>query len=136
MSDSNNHWTIPSLKEYLLTLINENDRRYGQQFDSSTVVVNAALAAAKEAVIKAENATEKRFENVNEFRATLADQQRTLMPRNESELQMASLSARIKSLELSLTEDKGTKIGESVLFSYIVGAVGIILTIIAFILKK
>lgn len=60
--------------------------------------VNAALTAAKEAVLKAEVAAEKRFESVNEFRATLADQQRSLMPRNEAEIKFNAIEGSIKLL--------------------------------------
>lgn len=57
--------------------------------------VSAALAAADRAVAKAEMAADKRFEQVNEFRATLADQQRTLMPRAEVEVLMRAITEKI-----------------------------------------
>lgn len=57
--------------------------------------VSAALAAADRAVQKAETASDKRFEGVNEFRATLADQQRTLMPRAEVDIIVRGLTAKI-----------------------------------------
>src|SRR5678815_6113575 len=64
----------------------ERDIRYQQRFEAQeqafriTVetaekAVMAALAAQERAVNKAEAASEKRFEGVNEFRNTLADQQ-------------------------------------------------------------
>lgn len=46
-------------------------------------MANAALQAAKEAVTKAEMATERRFESVNEFRQTLSDQAGTFISRTE-----------------------------------------------------
>ena len=64
--------------------------------------VNAALAAADRAVSKAELASEKRFESVNEFRATLSDQQRTLFPRAEAEAIFKSLEAKLESSLKSL----------------------------------
>ena len=57
--------------------------------------VSAALAAADRAVIKAEIAAEKRFDSVNEFRSLVSDQQRTLMPRVETELLIRTLNERI-----------------------------------------
>ena len=39
-------------------------------------MVEKAFASSQEAIRKAEAATEKRFESVNEFRAVLTDQQR------------------------------------------------------------
>ncbi len=53
--------------------------------------VQTASAAAEKAVLKAESAAEKRFEAVNEFRAQLADQQATFMPRELAETQIGEL---------------------------------------------
>ena len=54
-------WTIDSLKEH-----------YDQRFTDQDKAVNAALQAAKEAVIKAETAADKRFELLNELREGVA----------------------------------------------------------------
>lgn len=94
------------------------DRLYHQRFEAQAATVHAAfeahqhaislaLAAAKDAVAaalaasdravqKAEIAAEKRFEGVNEFRAALADQQRTLMPRAEVDILMRALGERME----------------------------------------
>lgn len=92
--------------EALRDLLREVDRRYEQRFIAQENAVglaltrvdkefhehiaqvrtetHAALEAADKAINKSESATEKRFESVNEFRAQLADQTRTFMPRTES----------------------------------------------------
>lgn len=67
----------------LHSLMNERDRAQAQRFQDQEKAVSAALAAAKEAVAKAEAAAEKRYESLNEFRGTLKDQQATLIPRAE-----------------------------------------------------
>jgi Flp pilus assembly protein TadB len=140
----NNRWTVETLLEYLKTLIESNDTRYGQRFEAQQVAtnaafvaqttamttafaaqkvaidaafaaqkeaVNAALAAADRAVSKAEIASEKRFDNVNEFRGTLADQQRTLMPRAEAELLFKTLSDKIDILTQESKGNSGQRIG-------------------------
>lgn len=139
-------WTIEALKEHLatlldgveerlLTVIEVNDRRYEQRFIDSQTAVSAALTAAtarsdtavatsKEAVQKAEAAAEKRFEGVNEFRETLADQQRNLMPRLESEQRMKTLEERIAKAETALISSVGAKAGGQQLWGWIVGALG------------
>ena len=72
----------------LRELLSERDRGYIERFQSSerNVVtamsaakeaVSTAMAAAEKAVTKAEGASEKRFDAVNEFRQSLADQQIT-----------------------------------------------------------
>lgn len=87
-------------------LLVEVDRRYEQRFEAQEQAVglalarvdkefhehlaqvraetHAALEAADKAIAKAETATEKRFDGVNEFRGQLADQARTFIPRAES----------------------------------------------------
>ena len=61
----------------------EREKANAQRFDAQEKAVAAALAAAKEAVLKAEVSNDKRFESVNEFRNTLKDQQGTYVTRTE-----------------------------------------------------
>jgi hypothetical protein len=81
------HNTLISLREYV-------DIR----FDAQEKAVTAALAAADRAVGKAELASEKRFDSVNEFRAALSDSSRLLMPRSEAEQGMKSMEEKLNSL--------------------------------------
>lgn len=107
-----------------------------QRFDSSDKAINAALAAAKEAVLKAEAASEKRFEAVNEFRASLSDQQRTLMPRVESELVVKNLADRLKVLEDAKTQAAGGWSGARNLWGVIVGVIGVLSIIASYFLSQ
>lgn len=106
-----------ALKDWLNQLQIANDKRYEQRFDASQKAleaafaaqkdavnaafaaqkeaINAALAAQDRAVSKAETSAEKRFEGVNEFRAQLGDQQRTLMPRSEVDVLMRGINEKI-----------------------------------------
>lgn len=120
--EMNNQWTVASLYDFFIRLIEANDTRYKQRFeDAKTAVdiafsaqkesVNSALLAAERAVLKAESASEKRFDSVNEFRNTLADQQRTLMPRAEAEIVFKTLSSRIEEIsnfqKITIGEKRG-----------------------------
>jgi len=78
-------WTIVTLKEYV-------DRRFDDQKSATDVALAAAdkmnvaaLTAAEKAVTKAEVATEKRFDSVNEFRRTLTDQANLFLQRETFE---------------------------------------------------
>jgi hypothetical protein len=75
MADSpeRNDLLIAASVEALRKLLDERDRRYEDRF-----------TAMDTAVTKAEVATEKRFDSMNEFRGTLSDQAATLMPRAEA----------------------------------------------------
>ena len=87
----------------LETLLNEREDRTKERFATMKVAVDAALAAADRAVTKAEIATEKRFEGVNEFRETLRDQASTLMPRTEYEVQYTALVEKVAAIDRRLT---------------------------------
>jgi hypothetical protein len=133
-------WTIDSALTHVLTLMDANDKRYEQRFDASQkalelglvaqkAAVEAALASQSAAVIKAEIAADKRFDSVNEFRNTLADQQRNLIPRSEVEVIERSMTDKIaalqKQVEGLLAERAGIRGG----WGYAVGVVGLVLAL-------
>lgn len=84
-------------KEFLLTAVRALEVQSLQRFDAMREaysqlekLLNVKMAAAEQAVLKAEEASEKRanavndrFSTVNEFRAQLGDQAATFLPRNE-----------------------------------------------------
>lgn len=87
-------WNLETLKEHLLALMAERDQRNQQRFDGQEKAVVAALHAAKEAVDKAETASNKRFDASNEFRQQLSDQAATFMPRREAEQRLGVLESQ------------------------------------------
>ena len=137
----------------LKDLIVANDKRYEQRYEASQKALEAALVAQKDAVkeafaaqkeaisaalaaqdravSKAEMASEKRFEGVNEFRAQLGDQQRTLMPRVEAENRLGTMGEKISVLESFRTEmlskGSGTKEG----YGLAIGIVGLVLVLLS-----
>lgn len=102
------------------------------RFEAQEKAVQSALAAAEKAVIKAETASEKRFESVNEFRNTLSDQARLLMPRAETEQALKGLADKIDVVtgRLNQRDDRGKGMGE--IWGYIVGAVGVLALLISY----
>ena len=112
------------------------------QFQSQKEQVALAMTSAKEAVTKAEVASDKRFEGVNEFRLTLSDQQRTLMPRQEAEVSFKGLAEKhdamnraltdkLVKLENELIESRGGKSGIREGWGYAVGVIGLILLLLS-----
>jgi hypothetical protein len=152
-TSSPNHtgWSLETAIDYLLAVIREkddhlhtlvlsNDRRYEERFVASQKAlelglagtkseISLALAAADRAVQKAEMATEKRFESVNEFRGTLDQQQRTLIPRTEVDVLVRGLDEKItqltKQIDGMLSERAGIRGG----WGYAVGVVGLMLAV-------
>lgn len=111
-------WTVDTLKEYVQ-----------QRFTDQDVAVQAALLAAKEAVLKAENASEKRFESVNEFRQQLSDQTNTFLPRPEYNAQHKALEDKVSLLIDIMNQNKGQDISMGKIYAAI-GALGALLGII------
>lgn len=144
ISSSDRHFTemLGALDRRFEERVTGNDRRYEERFNASQTAlavglagtkseINAALVAADRAVTKAELATEKRFESVNEFRGTLDNQQRTLIPRSEVSEIVKGLDQKIEQLTKnqdkleqdvrnSMSERQGVRGG----WGYAVGALG------------
>lgn len=96
---------METVRREAVTLQLQIDQRFETEAESrrvaletATGAIRAALDAAATAVSKAENATEKRFESVNEFRKTLTDQTATFPTRDE-------VSARIEGVFASVTRN-------------------------------
>ena len=109
----------------LTTLLEERHRAQAQ-------AVSAALLSAEKAVGKAETAAEKRFDAVNEFRAQLADQASTFMPRAESEARASALAEKVDALDKRLDKAEGRGAGLSAGWIYLLGAVAALGTVLSF----
>ncbi len=59
------------------------ETRMNERFDGLIRETTTAFSSAERAIAKAEAATEKRFEGVNEFRAQLTDQAARFVTRDE-----------------------------------------------------
>lgn len=75
------------------------DKEFHEHIQQVRTETQAALEAAEKAIAKAETATDKRFESVNEFRAQLADQAARFMPRDESINRHDATSEKIADLD-------------------------------------
>jgi hypothetical protein len=146
---------IDEKDEHTRTLIAGNDKRYEQRFDASQKAlevgfaaakaavdasfaaqkeaINAALAAADRAVSKAELATEKRFESVNEFRGTLDNQQRTLIPRSEVDVMVKGVEEKIQNLTKLMDGVQAERLGIKGGWGYAVGVAGFVALVYGFV---
>lgn len=70
-------------------------RSVQDRFEANEKQTALAMSAAEKAVTKAETASEKRFEGVNEFRAVLTDQAKTLITRTEVDILIKGLNDRV-----------------------------------------
>ena len=124
-------WTVDTLHTHLLQLISEMDRRIGERFEAAQGKVELALVNADKAVTKAETATEKRFESVNEFRATLADQASHLVSRAEYQTKIDSINERMVDFASRLDRRDGSGTGRKDMWGWAIGGTGLVLTIMS-----
>ena len=124
-------WTIGTLKEFILALMDERNDRYAQRFAAQEEAVHAALSAADVALTKAETASERRFESVNEFRAQLTDQTREFIRRTEYMQAHETLTEQVRSLTARVDRTEGRSGGLHAGWGMLVGAVGLLGGIIA-----
>jgi len=96
----------PSLREYTETRFNlliEQMKNMGNRFDEQLREIDVRYSqrfqAQMEAVSKADQASERRFDSVNEFRQTLTDQTATFLQKNEWVQSNIALSDRISKVE-------------------------------------
>ena len=112
------------LKELLESRINaqreimdERDRRYEDRYVSMEQKTGLALAASEKAVSKAEAATEKRFEGVNEMRGSLNDMTKELLTKAEANAKFQGIETTIGEMKhdvISLREFRSAGGGKEV----------------------
>jgi hypothetical protein len=100
--------------EFFTTKVNDLRELMEQRFLMSKEAVTDSIQNAKEAVTKAEDATERRFASVNEFRSTLSDQAAQLMPRAEAQTRFETLQTNVARIELDLRGSVSNAGGRSV----------------------
>jgi hypothetical protein len=91
-------WSVDTLKAHFDELRRTDQETVNRRFIGAEQAVNRALDAADKANTKSDAAIEKRFDGVNEFRKTLADQTQTFMPRAEVEAIVKAQNDKIDDL--------------------------------------
>jgi len=102
-----------------------------QQIKSVHREIDIETAATKTAIQKAEMATEKRFESVNEFRAQMADQSALFISRREVEATIGGISEKVSAITDRINRSEGKGSGMSQIIAWIFGSVGLVVGLIA-----
>ena len=129
-----------SLKHY----IDERIKSVEKQIESLNLTLDKQVAetklSAKEAVRTSEKASEKalaaidrRLEGVNEFRAQMADQQRTYVPRSELTLVFQQTKERMDKVEDAIIKISGQKSGYAQGMGTVALIAGLIATLVVLI---
>lgn len=126
--------------------INEGDHHLRQHIDQQVVQIQGALdaarretgiihAASEKAIQKAEAASEKRFEGVNEFREQLSDQAKDFMPRELADAQLAELRKQISDLQRGESKTEGRDAGSDKTLGYLIAASTLVLGIVVVVIN-
>jgi CHASE3 domain sensor protein len=126
-----NEWTIGTLYEHLSQVLAERDQRYEQRFADLEKSLTVALAASEKAILKAESATERRFEAVNEFRSTLSDQATQFVTSAENDATILRISDRLEELANRVNRAEGRGIGLNAGWVYLLAGIAALGTIVS-----
>ncbi len=135
--DNNPEWTTANLLEFVQQILVEREReldertdRWKQQFADKDTRDQQRYESMQRAIDKAEAASEKRLDAVNEFRAQLKDQQTTLITRAEAEARFTAISDTLADIKERVTRFEGRVAGAASFWGIIVGAGGLLIAAI------
>jgi uncharacterized protein YecA (UPF0149 family) len=92
-------WTVDTLREHIDQRFADQDKAVQAALAAAKEAVATALAATKEAVAVEHAASEKRFANVNEFRAQQTEILSMTMPRAETEQRLSAMVEKLDDLK-------------------------------------
>jgi len=119
-------WTVATLHEHFVSLLEEMDKRNEQRFAAQEKAVDAALSSAKEAVLKAEHSAEERFRNTNEWRQTVESLISGCFPKDEANRVIRTLEEKITTNTAMVTAIAGERRGLHSGWGYAVGFIGLL----------
>ncbi len=126
---------VVSLKDHITDLLREREARVNVKFEAldralllAAESVKTAMAASEKALVKAELATERRFEGVNEFRAAMADQQATFARKTEVDILINAINNKVDLLMAQQHKHLGKESGVGVVWGVVVVVMGFMLT--------
>jgi hypothetical protein len=133
-------WSPDLLRVHYDAILRDRDLRYDQRFVAQQEGIRTALLAAEKAVTKAETATERRFDSVNEFRAQLTEQAATFARVDYLAQALAArdaligaLTERVRELELARSSGAGgqAKVGDQrAMTATLVGVATLVLALV------
>ncbi len=136
-SDIEKGKTAEKLAEQLREQIHSGDENLrlhiigqGQQLDAARRETTIIHEASTKAIEKAEAASEKRFESVNEFRQQLSDQANLFMPREVADTQIETLRKQVQDNTKRIDTTQGAKTGSERTITVGLAAATIVISIV------
>lgn len=110
--------------------VSQSGNRKGWTFDAFEDHMEAIFRERDKALRAALKAMDKRLAGMNEFRSTISDQSRTLMPRTEADIRLAAQGADISALKASRDTGAGRTQGMSVGAKVAIAAVSLFVVLL------
>jgi len=124
-------WTTDTLHRWVIDKLGDHALLDDQRFASLEATIKVAVNSAKEAVDKAEKASEKRLDGLNELRGAMTDQSAAYITRETVSAMTTALSARLDLIKERQDRMEGRGSGLQQGWGYIVGAVGLALGLVS-----
>jgi hypothetical protein len=121
-----NQWTPELLRQHFNIMLAEIELRHEQRYASQQQAVLAALMAQEKAITKAEIATEKRLEALNELRGMVTDAQAMFASRNEMDISIAGLREALVEVKERLAQGAGKGSGYQASWTLLLGVIGML----------
>ena len=129
-----------TLREHLVSLMEERDRRYTERAEAADKAVNAALAAAEKAVNAALAAAKeaqqanaialKEYKDgANEWRATVTDITARMPTNVEMDRRFDVVDEKIARLRAAEDKSTGKSVGLNAGWSYLIAAVALLVSV-------
>jgi hypothetical protein len=119
---------LPFNQELMLALINGLNEKLGLLIAAQKEGVKTAMDAAEKAVVKAEVATDKRFEGLNELRKMAEDWRSEFARKSDLDLQIKGIADKIEDLKQRISDSDmklgaivARGVGRSDLWGYLIG---------------
>jgi hypothetical protein len=111
-------WTLETLK----SLLDEREGRALERRAADKENISIAMSAAEKAITKADSALEKRLDGMNEFRASLNDQNAQFLPRAEYGVQHKALDEKVVDISQRLLTIEARKSGVGSVGNIVLGS--------------
>jgi len=129
MAENNDGWTLSSLYAHFSQRLEDLEELRREGATSAKTAVDAALASAKEAVIKAEQFTHERLTAHNDLQAKLDRQAQSLAAKEWVEGKLLGIEKDLRAVEERVARSEDRKAGMSLSVKILIGVVGFIATV-------
>jgi hypothetical protein len=128
-------WTVETLKELVDQRFTDMDRAITAALAAQKELTGTVSVASEKAIVKAENAQNAHNVLANGLQGRLDEQAKHMIARPEFDQRVRGLEEKINDLRESRSGQTGRGVGLSQGWGYLVGALGIGLALLSFLMR-